>query len=118
MDLAFSLGTAATIVSGAMAERVAIKGYLAFSILLSGFVFPMAVRLTWGGGYLRQLEEPFHDFAGSGVVHLLGGSAALVGAVLLGSRTGRWDPNQAPKDSPEKIHTSLFMTHTSGTEAS
>ena len=62
-----------------MAERVTIKGYLLFSVFISGLIYPLAVRLTWGGGYLAQLEEPFHDFAGSGVVHLVGGAAAFVG---------------------------------------
>ena len=55
------------------------------------------MRITWGGGYLSQLDEPFHDFAGSGVVHLIGGAAALAGTVVVGPRTGRWDPNLAHK---------------------
>ena len=96
-------GTAATIVSGAMAERVTIKGYMAFSLFLSGLVYPLAVRLTWGGGYLSTLDTPFHDFAGSGIVHLVGGSAALVGTILVGARTGRWDESQASKFVPHDL---------------
>mmetsp|Transcript_55857 Transcript_55857/g.130731 ORF Transcript_55857/g.130731 Transcript_55857/m.130731 type:complete len:817 (+) Transcript_55857:69-2519(+) len=108
-------GTAATIVSGAMAERVTIKGYMAYSLFLSGLVYPLAVRLTWGGGLLGTLGTPgttgyewgftenFHDFAGSGVVHLVGGSAAAVGTVLVGARTGRWDEELASKFVPHNL---------------
>jgi len=105
-------GTAATIVSGAMAERVTIKGYMAFSLWLSGLIYPLAVRLTWGGGCLSDaeclgeyfnLKETFHDFAGSGVVHLVGGSAALVGTAIIGGRTGRWDEGEAGKFVPHDL---------------
>jgi Amt family ammonium transporter len=84
--------TASTIVSGAMAERINILGYAALTTFLSGVVYAMAVKITWGGGILTSgLEPGFHDFAGSGVVHLLGGSAALAGTSVLGARSGRWE---------------------------
>jgi len=83
--------TASTIVSGAMAERINIRGYMAITLFLAAFVYSTAVALTWGGGYLSQLDPPFHDFAGSGVVHLLGGTSALAGTIVLGSRLNRWE---------------------------
>jgi Amt family ammonium transporter len=82
--------TASTIVSGAMAERMEILGYIVITMVLSGFIYAVSVRLTWGGGLLTQMDPPFHDFAGSGVVHLLGGAAALAGTTMLGARKGRW----------------------------
>lgn len=87
--------TAVTIVSGAMAERTRVLGYLLFAFYMSALVYPLCVRFTWGGGFLATLDVPFHDFAGSGVVHLLGGCAALVGCCVVGSREGRWNPNKA-----------------------
>ena len=71
-------GTAATIVSGAMAERMRFTAYLMYSFLLTAFIYPIVVHWVWGGGWLASLD--FHDFAGSTVVHAVGGTAALVGA--------------------------------------
>eukprot|EP00966_Prymnesium_polylepis_P297530 6874144-Prymnesium_polylepis.2 len=82
--------TAATIVSGAMAERTSVQGYLLVSLLVSGVQYALAVRFAWAGGFLAERQPPFHDFAGSGVVHLLGGAAALAGAVMVGARNRRW----------------------------
>ena len=86
--------TASTIVSGAMAERMSIKAYILVTCLISGGIYSFSVRWTWGGGWISQLDPPFHDFAGSGVVHALGGSAALAGAYVLGPRLGRWEHPQ------------------------
>ena len=79
--------TAATIVSGAMAERTKFKSYLVYSIIISAFIYPISGHWIWGGGWLSQLG--FHDFAGSTAVHMVGGVAALVGAKILGPRLGK-----------------------------
>jgi Amt family ammonium transporter len=85
--------TAVTIVSGSMAERTRMEAYLAFVILCTGMLYSVIVRWTWGGGFLSKLEPlPYHDFAGSGVVHLCGGVAAFVGAIVVGPRAGLYDP--------------------------
>jgi Amt family ammonium transporter len=81
-------GTAATIVSGAMAERMRFVSYMAFSFLLSAFIYPVVGHWVWGGGWLSTLN--FYDFAGSTVVHGVGGMAAFIGAWLLGPRIGRY----------------------------
>ncbi len=81
--------TAATIVSGAMSERTRITAYLAYSFLISAIIYPISGHWIWGGGWLSQLG--FHDFAGSGVVHALGGFVALAGAYLVGPRNGRFN---------------------------
>jgi Amt family ammonium transporter len=80
------------ILSGAIAERVTLTGYVALSVFVSGVVFSLAVRSTWGGGFLAHQSIPYHDFAGSGVVHIVGGGAAFAGAFIVGPRHGRWDP--------------------------
>jgi Amt family ammonium transporter len=82
--------TAATIVSGAMAERTKFKGYLAYSIFISLIIYPVVVRWQWGGGWLYQLDTPYHDFAGSSIVHMVGGVAAFWGAKALGPRLGKY----------------------------
>ena len=82
--------TAATIVSGAVAERMKILPFMIFTILYVGFVYPIAGSWKWGGGFLDQLETPFYDFAGSTLVHSVGGWAALVAVCLLGSRIGKF----------------------------
>lgn len=81
-------GTAATIVSGAVAERISFFGYFAFSALLSTLIYPVVGHWIWGGGFLS--EWGFQDFAGSTVVHMVGGWAALTGAYILGPRQGRY----------------------------
>jgi Amt family ammonium transporter len=81
-------GTAATIVSGAVAERIKFKSFLAFSFLLIAFAYPITGHWIWGGGWLSAGN--FRDFAGSTVVHSVGGWAALVGAIVLGPRLGKF----------------------------
>lgn len=83
--------TAATIVSGAMAERTKFSMYVIYSALISAFVYPIEGHWSWGGGWLSDLG--FHDFAGSTVVHLTGGALALAGAIVLGPRIGKYDKN-------------------------
>ena len=87
--------TAATIVSGAMAERTKFAAYCIYSLLISALVYPISGHWIWGGGWLAQLG--FHDFAGSTAVHMVGGTAALVGAKVLGPRIGKYDANGKPK---------------------
>ncbi len=81
--------TAATIVSGAMSERTRITAYLGYSFLISAIIYPISGHWIWGGGWLSQLG--FHDFAGSGVVHAVGGFVALAGAYLVGPRNGKYN---------------------------
>lgn len=92
--------TAATIVSGAMAERTKFKSYFVYSIFISAVIYPVVVRWQWGGGWLYQLSTPFHDFAGSTIVHSVGGWAALVGAAVLGPRLGKYGPDGKPRGIP------------------
>jgi Amt family ammonium transporter len=82
--------TAATIVSGAMAERTKFKAYLLYSVAISALIYPISGHWVWGGGWLSQLEIPFHDFAGSTVVHSMGGWLAFIGAAFLGPRIGKY----------------------------
>jgi Amt family ammonium transporter len=81
-------GTAATIVSGAVAERIKYFSFFVFSFLMGMLIYPIQGHWIWGGGWLSQLG--FKDFAGSTVVHSIGGWSALVGAVLLGPRIGKY----------------------------
>src|SRR3989338_4343767 len=81
-------GTAATIVSGAVAERIKFPAFILFSAVMTVFLYPVAGHWIWGGGFLSTLG--FHDFAGSTVVHSIGGWAALMGAILLGPRLGKF----------------------------
>ncbi len=81
--------TAATIVSGAMAERTNFKAYVLYTIFITGFIYPVVGHWIWGGGWLAQMG--FSDFAGSTVVHSVGGWAALVGAIILGPRLGKYN---------------------------
>ncbi|WP_159950279.1 ammonium transporter [Polaribacter septentrionalilitoris] len=82
--------TAATIVSGAVAERMKIVPFMIFTIVYVGLVYPIAGSWKWGGGFLDQLSTPFYDFAGSTLVHSVGGWAAVVAVCLLGSRIGKF----------------------------
>jgi Amt family ammonium transporter len=92
--------TAATIVSGAMAERTKFKAYFVYSAIISAIVYPIVVHWVWGGGWLANLDTPYHDFAGSGVVHMTGGVAALVGAAILGPRIGKYGADGKPRAIP------------------
>lgn len=90
--------TAATIVSGALAERVMLSGYVIFMVVMTSFIYPVVVHWTWGGGWLSEADGDkglYTDFAGSGIVHMTGGVAALLGASIIGPRTGRFDPDKA-----------------------
>ncbi|SHJ82223.1 ammonium transporter [Geosporobacter subterraneus DSM 17957] len=80
--------TAATIVSGAVAERTKFISYLIFSLIISALIYPIAGHWIWGGGWLA--ERGFHDFAGSTAVHSIGGWAALMGAWIVGPRIGKY----------------------------
>ena len=80
--------TAATIVSGAVAERIKLSGFLLFSLIYVAFIYPIAGSWKWGGGWLHQMG--FYDFAGSTLVHSVGGWAALSGAYILGPRIGKY----------------------------
>jgi Amt family ammonium transporter len=82
--------TAATIVSGAVAERIKIVPFMIFVIFYVGFIYPLAGSWKWGGGFLDMRETPFYDFAGSTLVHSVGGWAALVAVWLLGARIGKF----------------------------
>lgn len=93
--------TAATIVSGAMAERTTIGAYSILSAFISGIPFSLAVRWTWGGGWLNSLG--FHDFAGGAVVHLVGGAAAIAGVLVVGPREGRYDPRRFYEFMPHDV---------------
>jgi len=80
--------TAATIVSGAVAGRMQFSGYLVYSAILTGIIYPISGYWKWGGGWLADMG--FQDFAGSAVVHAVGGFAGLAGAIMLGPRIGRY----------------------------
>ncbi len=82
------VATAMSIVSGAVAERMKLWSFLLFAVVMTGFIYPMQGFWKWGGGFLDQAG--FLDFAGSGVVHLTGASAALAGVLLLGPRKGKY----------------------------
>ena len=90
--------TAATLVSGAMAERTKFSMYFVYSMLISAFVYPIEGHWSWGGGWLSEMG--FHDFAGSTVVHLCGGALALAGAIVLGPRIGKYDKNGKSRAIP------------------
>lgn len=93
--------TAATIVSGAMAERTKFLSYCVYSGVISALVYPIEAHWIWGGGWLAQLG--FHDFAGSCAIHMVGGIAALVGAKILGPRIGKFTKNSDGKIQPNAI---------------
>lgn len=90
--------TAATIVSGAMAERTKFVSYLIYSLVISALIYPVVGHWIWGGGWL--FERGMIDFAGSTVVHSVGGWAALVGAILIGPRVGKYSKEGKPNAIP------------------
>jgi len=85
------VATAMSVVSGAVAERIKLWAFLLFAVVMTGFIYPVQGYWKWGGGFLDQLG--FLDFAGSGVVHLCGATAALAGVIILGPRSGKYGPN-------------------------
>ena len=91
------VATAMSIVSGAVAERMKLWAFLAFAVVMTGFIYPMQGSWTWGGedvfGMFNLEDLGFSDFAGSGIVHMAGASAALAGVLLLGARKGKYGPN-------------------------
>ena len=87
--------TAATIVSGAMAERTKFLSYCIYSGVISALVYPIEAHWIWGGGWLAQLG--FHDFAGSCAIHMVGGISAIIGAKILGPRIGKFTKNKEGK---------------------
>ena len=91
-------GTAATIVSGAVAERIKYLSFIVFSFVLTLVIYPIVGHWIWGGGWLASLG--FLDFAGDTVVHSVGGWAALAGAIILGPRYGKYDKKGKPKAIP------------------
>ncbi|PTX17486.1 ammonium transporter [Halanaerobium congolense] len=90
--------TAATIVSGAMAERTNFSGYLAYSVVITAFIYPVVGHWIWGGGWLAEMG--IIDFAGSTVVHSVGGWAALAGAIVLGPRIGKYNDDGSANALP------------------
>ncbi|MEJ7845892.1 MAG: hypothetical protein WKF93_09620, partial [Acidimicrobiales bacterium] len=106
--------TAATIVSGTMAERTKFKAYFFYSLVITALIYPVVVHWTWGGGWLsdqvdaegnatavgRVLSVPFSDFAGSSIVHSVGGWAALMGGLILGPRIGKYTKEGKPRAIP------------------
>ncbi|MBN1694748.1 ammonium transporter [candidate division WOR-3 bacterium] len=87
-------GAAATIVAGGMAERMKFNAYLIYSFIISALIYPIVGHWIWGGGWLSALN--FADFAGSSVVHTVGGTAALVGTIMLKPRIGKYGPDGKP----------------------
>ena len=85
------VATAMSIVSGAVAERMKLWAFLIFAVVMTGFIYPVQGFWKWGGGFLDAAG--FSDFAGSGVVHMCGATAALAGVLLLGPRAGKYGPN-------------------------
>jgi Amt family ammonium transporter len=94
--------TAATIVSGAVAERLKFGSYLVYSIVLTALIYPIYGHWVWGGGWLANLPfgDGHVDFAGSGVVHAVGGFVGLAGAMVLGPRFGKYDKDGKPRAIP------------------
>ncbi|MDA1128204.1 MAG: ammonium transporter [Chloroflexi bacterium] len=100
VDFVFQMvfaGTAATIVAGAVAERTKTQAYLAYSFIIGAIIYPLYGHWVWGGGWLGAMDKidlpAAADYAGSGVVHAVGGFVALAGAVVVGPRTGKFNPD-------------------------
>lgn len=98
------VATAMSIVSGAVAERMKLWAFLAFTVVMTGFIYPLEGAWTWGGadvfGTFNLGDAGFSDFAGSGIVHMAGAAAALAGVLLLGARKGKYGPNGAIRAIP------------------
>ena len=92
------VATAMSIVSGAVAERMKLWAFLAFAVVMTGFIYPVQGMWSWGGGWLASAG--YWDFAGAGVVHLCGAAAALAGVILVGPRAGKYRPDGAANALP------------------
>ena len=92
------VATAASIVSGTLAERIKLWPFLIFTVVLTGLIYPIQGSWTWGGGWLSEMG--FSDFAGSTIVHSVGGWAALSGAIILGARIGKYGPDGSVRPIP------------------
>jgi len=100
-------GTAATIVSGAVAERIKFGSFIIFSFILCGIIYPIVGHMVWGGGFLAG--KGMLDFAGSTVVHSVGGWAALAGVIILGPRIGKFGPDGKARAIPGHNMTSVTL---------
>lgn len=100
-------GTAATIVSGAVAERIKYHSFIVFSLLISVFIYPVVGHWIWGGGFLSTAG--FHDFAGSTQVHSIGGWCALMGVIFLGPRNGKFSADGKPQAIPGHSMMAAFI---------
>jgi ammonium transporter, Amt family len=100
-------GTAATIVSGAVAERIKYLSFIVFSVLMAIVMYPVTGHWIWGGGWLQ--DAGFWDFAGCAVVHSVGGWAAMTGAFILGPRIGKYGPDGKPRGIPGHNMTAAFI---------
>ena len=98
------VATAMSIVSGAVAERMKLWAFLAFAVVMTGFIYPMEGKWTWNGsdvfGLYNLGDMGFSDFAGSGIVHMAGAAAALAGVILLGAREGKYSADGTPRAIP------------------
>lgn len=98
------VATAMSIVSGAVAERMKLWAFLAFAVVMTGFIYPMEGNWTWGGekvfGLYSLADNGFSDFAGSGIVHMAGAAAALAGVLFLGPRAGKYAADGSPRAIP------------------
>jgi len=90
-----------------MAERTSLVGYLVYTVMISGFIYPVVVSWTWGYGWASSWNGGLVDFAGSGIVHMTGGIAALCGAAIVGPRKGRFDESGKPISMP--AHNTTFQ---------
>ena len=99
--------TAATIVSGSMAERTKFSAYCIYSMIISAVIYPVSGHWIWGGGWLAELG--FHDFAGSTAVHMVGGVAALIGAAILGPRIGKYTKDGKARAIPGHNLTAMAL---------
>lgn len=101
--------TCATIVSGAVAERIKLESFLVFSAIFVALIYPVVGMWKWGGGFLDALSTPFYDFAGSTIVHSVGGWAALIGAIMIGPRIGKYAGKAMTASSPALVTIGAFL---------
>lgn len=102
--------TCATIVSGAVAERIKLLSFLVFSLLFVGITYPIAGYWKWGNGWLNTMATPFYDFAGSTLVHSVGGWGALAGVIILGPRIGKYVDGKSIPVPPHNLTLGVIGT--------